>query len=187
MQLCFIVWTQMFGQKWKTSCKCSCKNKIKHTHTRMSTCTRTRACMLCMNKTELSLIQNKWVASLLKYDTRQKKDYSSNQTHCIFFICGKYSQLFNFHDQAFTVTVCKKNSWSSVVFFLFLTLVCYYNFQNQKITMPQNIGYITELTAWHWYHGHSHAGWYLCNWCKFVHVWFFGAIAGLFNQLSSFF
>ncbi|WP_419614027.1 hypothetical protein, partial [Thiolapillus sp.] len=30
----------------------------------------------------------------------------------------------------------------------------YYNFQNQKITMLENIGYITELTAWHFYQGH---------------------------------
>ena len=30
----------------------------------------------------------------------------------------------------------------------------YYNFQNQKITMLKNIGYITELTAWHCYQRH---------------------------------
>ena len=30
----------------------------------------------------------------------------------------------------------------------------HYNFQNQKITMLENIGYITELTAWHFYQGH---------------------------------
>ena len=30
----------------------------------------------------------------------------------------------------------------------------YYNFQNQKITMLENTGYITELTAWHIYQGH---------------------------------
>ena len=27
----------------------------------------------------------------------------------------------------------------------------YHNFQNQKITMLENMGYITELTAWHFY------------------------------------
>ena len=30
----------------------------------------------------------------------------------------------------------------------------HYNFQNQKITMLEMIGYITELTAWHFCHGH---------------------------------
>ena len=30
----------------------------------------------------------------------------------------------------------------------------YYNFQNQKITMLENIRYIIELTAWHFYQGH---------------------------------
>ena len=30
----------------------------------------------------------------------------------------------------------------------------YYNFQNQKITMLENMGYVTELTAWHCYQGH---------------------------------
>ena len=30
----------------------------------------------------------------------------------------------------------------------------YYNFQDQKITMIENIGYITELTAWYCYQGH---------------------------------
>ena len=42
-----------------------------------------------------------------------------------------------------------------------LTVTCnaqgmsqHYNFQNQKITMLENIGYITELTAWHCYQGY---------------------------------
>ena len=30
----------------------------------------------------------------------------------------------------------------------------YYDFRNQKITMLENIGYITKLTAWHCYQGH---------------------------------
>ena len=30
----------------------------------------------------------------------------------------------------------------------------YYNFQKQKMTMLENIGYITELTALHFYQGH---------------------------------
>ena len=30
----------------------------------------------------------------------------------------------------------------------------YYNFFNKKITMLKNVGYITELTAWHFYQGH---------------------------------
>ena len=30
----------------------------------------------------------------------------------------------------------------------------YYNFQNQKITMLENIGYLSELTAWHCYQSH---------------------------------
>ena len=29
------------------------------------------------------------------------------------------------------------------------------NFQNEKITVLENIGYITELTAWHFYQGHK--------------------------------
>ena len=29
----------------------------------------------------------------------------------------------------------------------------YYDFQNQKITMLKNIGYIPKLTAWHFYQG----------------------------------
>ena len=30
----------------------------------------------------------------------------------------------------------------------------YYNSQNQEIIMLENIGYITELTAWHCYQGY---------------------------------
>ena len=37
----------------------------------------------------------------------------------------------------------------------------YDNFQNQKITMLENKGYITELTAWHCYQGHMNG----------THVW----------------
>ena len=29
-----------------------------------------------------------------------------------------------------------------------------YSFQSQKIAMLENIGYINELTAWHFYQGH---------------------------------
>ena len=38
----------------------------------------------------------------------------------------------------------------------------YYNFQNQKITMLENTGYITEPTALHFYQGHMSYG--TCVW-----------------------
>ena len=36
-----------------------------------------------------------------------------------------------------------------------MTLTWYCNFKSQKITVPANVRYTTELTGWHCYNGHS--------------------------------
>ena len=53
-------------------------------------------------------------------------------------------KLINFHNQAFAVMVhtgILRNQ------FLFMTGICYCNLQKQQIKVPENIGYIIELTV----------------------------------------
>ena len=46
-----------------------------------------------------------------------------------------------------------------------MTIVWYCNSQNQRIEVPEKVGYISELTKGRCYQSHSHAGWwYLCLW-----------------------
>ena len=42
--------------------------------------------------------------------------------------------------------------------------------QNQEITIPEKVGFITELIADYCYRGLSHIVCIVANWCEFVHV-----------------
>ena len=64
------------------------------------------------------------------------------------------------------------------------------NLQKKKITftMPENIGYISELAAQHCYQSHSHAEWYLCgkrsNFYRLTHSIKFKRVNTLLTSLT---
>ena len=79
--------------------------------------------------------------------------------HPLFISLEEYHSVFRAArpSQAMSEDSKSYSEWSIWI----LTVKCnahcfsqYYHFQNQKIIMLENRGYITELTAWHCYQGH---------------------------------
>ena len=74
--------------------------------------------------------------------------------------CWGYYSVFRAASLSQTVREDSKSDFECSVWIL--TVKCnahnfsqYYNFQNQKVTMLENVGYITGLTAWRCFQGHS--------------------------------